>query len=108
MAAFAVLHVTSIPGGGVDRHIRDIARASRRPHLVWHAAEHGDAIELLGERRALPLDRQRLEQEPQAVIEWLRARRIGVVHAHAVTAAPRERARWIADALGVRTVVTLH
>lgn len=108
MAAFAVLHVTSVPGGGVDRHIRDIARASRRPHLVWHAAEGGDAIELLGERRVLPLDPRKLKEEPQAVLDWLRGRRVGVVHAHAVTAAPRERTRWIAGALGVRTVVTLH
>ncbi|HET9650702.1 MAG TPA: glycosyltransferase family 4 protein [Usitatibacter sp.] len=108
MAAFSVLHVTSVPGGGVDRHIRDIARASRRPHLVWHAADNGDAIELLGERRAFPLDRRRLEQEPQVLIDWLRGQRVGVVHTHSVTTAPRERARWITRALGVRNVVTLH
>lgn len=108
MSAFAVLHVTSVPGGGVDRHIRDIGRASRRPHLVWHAAANADAIELLGERRVLPLDGRRVDAEPHAVIEWLRAQRIGLVHTHSVTTEPRERARWVTQALGVRNIVTLH
>ena len=45
MGACAVLHVTSLLGGGVDRHIRDIARGVPRPHLFWHAAENAEVIE---------------------------------------------------------------
>jgi glycosyltransferase involved in cell wall biosynthesis len=108
MPASAVLHVTSFPGGGVDRHIRDIARASARRHLVWHAAEGGDAIEVLDEHRVLPLDAARVEQDPQALAAWLRAQGVGLIHAHAVTPSPRRRATWAAQALGARTVVTLH
>src|SRR4051812_8936336 len=108
MPAFAVLHVTSIPGGGVDRHIRDIARGASRPHLVWHAAERGDAIEVIPEGEILPLDPDRIEQEPQPLIDWLRRRGVGLVHVHAVTEAPRRRAEWIAQALGVPFIVTLH
>lgn len=103
-----VLHVTSIPGGGVDRHIRDIARASARPHLVWHAADNGDAIEIPSERRVLPLDREALARDPQPLVDFLRERGVGLVHAHAVTEAPRERADWAARALGVPKIVTLH
>jgi glycosyltransferase involved in cell wall biosynthesis len=108
MSASAVLHVTSIPGGGVDRHIRDIARTSARPHLVWHAADAGDALEIPSENRVLPFDREALARDPRPVLDFLRERRVGLVHVHAVTEAPRERAAWIAAALGVPKVVTLH
>lgn len=108
MSAFAVLHVTSIPGGGVDRHIRDIARADPRAHLVWHAAERADAIEIVDEHRVLPLEPAAVDREPRELVDWLRARRVGLVHAHAVTEAPRARAAWIARELGVPLFVTLH
>ena len=108
MSASAVLHVTSIPGGGVDRHIRDIARTSGRPHLVWHAADAGDALEIPAEKRVLPFDREKLARDPSPVLDFLRKHRVGLVHAHAVTEAPRERAAWIAQALGVPKIVTLH
>ena len=109
MAARAVLHVTSVPGGGVDRHIRDIARTSPRAHLVWHAAESGDALEVLGDaHRVFSLAPQAIDDDPRAMAAWLRAQGVGVVHVHALTQAPRERARQLARLLGVPAIVTLH
>ena len=107
-SGYTVLHVTSIPGGGVDRHLRDIARASGHAHLVWHASEGGDLIEIPAERRALPLDRDAIAREASALAAWLRQQRVGLVHAHAVTEAPRARAQWACAALGVPKIVTLH
>ena len=46
MHSGSVLHVTSLPGGGVDRHIRDIARTVARHHLIWHTAATADVIEM--------------------------------------------------------------
>lgn len=108
MPSSAVLHVTSIPGGGVDRHIRDIARSSDREHLVWHAADGGDALEIPSEHRVLPLDREKLASDARPLLAFLRSRRVGLVHAHAVTEAPRQRADWIARSLGLAKIVTLH
>jgi glycosyltransferase involved in cell wall biosynthesis len=108
MTDCAVLHVTSLPGGGVDRHVRDIARGAPRRHFVWHAAEAADAIEILGERRILPLDREALAREPRVLERWLRSEGVGIVHAHSVADAPRERASWAAHALGVPRLLTLH
>ena len=109
MAARAVLHVTSVPGGGVDRHIRDIARASARRHLVWHAAESGDALEVLGDaHRVFPLAPHAIDDEPHGMAAWLRAQGVGMVHVHALTQAPRERAGRIARLLDVPAIVTLH
>jgi glycosyltransferase involved in cell wall biosynthesis len=109
MAARAVLHVTSVPGGGVDRHIRDIARASARRHLVWHAAESGDAVEVLGdERHVFALAPHAVDEDPRAIAEWLRAQGVGMLHVHALTQAPRERARQLAKLLDVPAIVTLH
>lgn len=107
-SGFTVLHVTSIPGGGVDRHLRDIARASGHAHLVWHASDAGDLIEIPAEHRALPLDRDELARDPAPLAAFLRGHRVGLVHAHAVTEAPRARAQWACDALGVARIVTLH
>src|SRR5512140_3851452 len=101
MPAFSVLHVTSIPGGGVDRHLRDIARASAHAHLVWHASDGGDLLEIPAEHRALPLDRAAIARDPASLVALLRQYRVGLVHAHAVTEAPRARAQWACDALAV-------
>ena len=46
MSSCAVLHITSLLGGGVDRHVRDIARAAPSRHLVWHACDEADVIEV--------------------------------------------------------------
>lgn len=108
MTDCAVLHVTSLPGGGVDRHVRDIARGAARRHLVWHVADTADAIEIPGERRILALDRAAIEREAPVLERWLRAERVSIVHAHSVTGAARARTAWAAHALAVPMMLTLH
>ncbi len=108
MSACAVLHVTSVPGGGVDRHVRDLVRGCPRGHLVWHAGADADVIEVAGEPRYLPLDRAAFERDPGALAAWLRARGVGLVHLHSMARAVRSRANWAAAALASPTVVTLH
>ena len=108
MNACAVLHVTSIPGGGVDRHVRDISASGRRRHLVWHVGEAADAIERPEAPRVMPLDRDALQRDPAVLGGWLRAQGVGVVHLHSVARHARARAEWAASATGASTVVTLH
>lgn len=108
MSARAVLHVTSIPGGGVDRYVRDIAARSPREHLVWHVAEAADAIEQRAAPRFLPLDRAALARDPEPLASWLRAHGVGVVHLHSLGRPARERAAWAAQRLAIPTLVTLH
>lgn len=108
MTAFAVLHVTSMPGGGVNRHIDDVVAAGLRPHLVWHVAPGADVIAIPHEKRFVPLDPAALEREPAALADWLRSQGIGAVHVHSVAPAPRARAAWAAQALAVPTIATLH
>jgi glycosyltransferase involved in cell wall biosynthesis len=108
MTAFAVLHVTSMPGGGVNRHIDDVVAARHRRHLVWHAAPGADVIAIRDEGRFVPLDSAAVEREPAALAEWLRSYGVGAVHVHSVASAPRARAVWAAQALGVPTLATLH
>ena len=108
MTACAVLHVTSMPGGGVDRHIRDIVRACDRRHVVWHASESADALETFSPRRFLPLASRWSDAGGEALAAWLRTQGIGIVHAHSVARAPRHRAAWAARALGTGMIATLH
>jgi glycosyltransferase involved in cell wall biosynthesis len=108
MTDCAVLHVTSLMGGGVDRHVRDISRGASRAHLIWHASETADVIEDIAGRRYLPLDREAFARDPAALEGWLRRERVGIVHAHSVSRASRSRAAWAAAALGARHVATLH
>ena len=103
-----MLHVTSLLGGGVDRHVRDIARNVARRHLVWHTGDSADVVEIAGEGRFLPLDRQALERDPKVLEHWFREQGVGIVHAHSLGRATRARATWAASALGVPTMVTLH
>ena len=109
MRPCAVLHVTSIPGGGVDRHVRDIRARGRRPHLSWHCAEGMDVLEQPDAGlRFLPLDRGALQDDPDALAPWLRERGVGLVHLHSLGRPARARATSIARALDVPTAVTLH
>ena len=105
MGACAVLHVTSLLGGGVDRHVRDIARGVPRPHLYWHAADSAEVIEDPRGRRFFPLAPGAMGD---SLAGWLRVRGVGVVHTHAVDDACRARAAWAANALGAPIVATLH
>jgi glycosyltransferase involved in cell wall biosynthesis len=105
MTAPAILHVTSLLGGGVDRHVRDIARGVARPQLVWHAGDGADVIEDPRARRFFPLARDAVGE---ALARWLRGRRVGLVHLHQLASAPRERAEWACRALSAPRVTTLH
>jgi len=108
VSAFAVLHVTSMLGGGVDRHVRDIARASRTPHVIWHTADGADVVEVAGSGEFLALDPAAIAREGRTLAAWLRSHRVGIVHAHSVSEAARARTQWAAGALGVPWIATLH
>ncbi len=108
MSTCAVLHITSLLGGGVDRHVRDIARAAPSRHLVWHTCDGADVIEVPASGEFLPLDRDALDRDPARLAAWLRERRVGVMHVHSVDRAARRRAAWAAQVLGIATIVTLH
>lgn len=108
MTACAVLHVTSMPGGGVNRHIDDVVAAGLRRHLVWHVAPGADVIAIPDQQRFVPLDAAALDRDPAPLASWLRGQGIGAVHVHSVAPAPRARAAWVAQALGLPTIATLH
>lgn len=105
MSRAAILHVTSPFGGGVARHLGDLARAIGRPQLVWHAAAGADVIEEAGRGRYHALAG---DCANEALARWLRARRVGLVHLHQLGEAARSRAEWASAALGVPRVATLH
>ncbi len=105
MTDFAILHVTSHFGGGVDRHVRDIVRTVDRPQLLWHAGDGADVIEDPRPGRFFPLAEGAVGD---GLERWLRGRRVGLVHLHQLTRAPRERATWACRALGVPRIATLH
>jgi glycosyltransferase involved in cell wall biosynthesis len=104
----AILHVTSLFGGGVDRHLRDVMSGVPRPHLAWHAGEAGEAFEEPRARRFHPLAAGAFAGSKARIAGYLAAHRVGLVHLHALGDAPRERAEWAARELGVPLVVTLH
>lgn len=103
-----VLHVTTLLGGGVDRHVRDIARAVPGRHVFWHAGERADVLEMPQERRYAPLDPERIAADRDALAALLRAERVGLVHLHSTASPARERAAQAAAACGARTLLTLH
>lgn len=104
----AVLHVLPSLGGGVDRHVRDIAAQVDRGHVLWHVGERAEVAERAGIRHYFPLDPARVDASPAALASWLRGQGVGVVHLHGVTRAPRRRAESAARALGIPLLVTLH
>ena len=108
MTDCTVLHVTSLHGGGVDRHVRDLVRGVKRRHLVWHTSPAADVMEVPAENRYLLLDRERVDADPAPLSAWLRAQGVGLVHAHALGTTTRERATWAAHALESPCVTTLH
>jgi len=102
------LHIATLHGGGVDRHVRDIVRGLARPQLVWHAGPGAEVVELPREGRSYPLDEAALEREADSLAAWLRVRGVGLLHTHSLTRAARARAASIAGRLGAPTIVTLH
>jgi len=105
MNDFAILHVTSLFGGGVDRHVRDIVRTAGRPQLIWHAGDGADVIEDPRARRFFPLAANAVGAR---LAGWLRARRVGLVHLHQLTRSARARADWACRELGAPRLATLH
>ena len=108
MEPCAVLHITSLHGGGVDRYVRDIARSLARPQLVWHAGDAAEVLEVPGAPRYLALDPAAVDRDGGRLAEFLRHSRVGLVHVHSMTRAVRRRAAETAGRLGVRTLATLH
>src|SRR5688572_13727467 len=108
MDTSAVLHVMSPLGGGVDRHVRDIVASVPRRHVLWHAGDRAEVIELSGERRYFPLEPARMDAQPETLARWLRGLGVDLVHLHSVMRAPRRRAAWAARALDTPRMVTLH
>src|SRR5881394_3854725 len=107
MGPSAVLHVTALLGGGVDRHVRDIARSTARPHITWHVGEHAEVIEARG-GHAIVLDPRRVDADPDAMARWLASRNVGLIHAHSLTVRARERVDLARSRLGAGLVATLH
>lgn len=106
MTAAAVAHVTSLLGGGVNRHLRDIARSRSRAHLVWHVGERAEAMQ--ADHVFRPLDPARVDGDTATLGEWLRSRGVGMIHVHSLEAAARKRARQAREVLGAGCVATLH
>jgi glycosyltransferase involved in cell wall biosynthesis len=108
MRGFAILHVASLFGGGIDRCVRDIVRGAGGSHLIWHAADGIDVLEEPQSGRFHRLDPQALPARGAELAAWLRAQRVGIVHLHSLARAPRERAAWAREMLGVGAIATLH
>jgi glycosyltransferase involved in cell wall biosynthesis len=108
MRSCAVLHVTSLLGGGVDRHVRDIVRATGGRHVIWHVGESAEVVEEPADRRAAALDPARIDGYPEDMARWLAARGVGLVHAHSLSPRARGRAELAREFLGTRVIATLH
>src|SRR6188768_2133797 len=92
MSRPAVLHILPALGGGVDRHVRDLAAAIDRPQLLWHVGERAEVMETAGEPRFMPLDAARVDADTTVLANWLRANDVGLTHLHGVGRGPRRRA----------------
>ena len=92
----------------MDRHLRDVLRGVRRPQLVWHAGDGVDVIEDPQAGRFFPLLADATRRSADGLAQWLRARRVGLVHLHQLTSAPRGRAEWACAALEAPLIATLH
>jgi glycosyltransferase involved in cell wall biosynthesis len=108
MPSTAVLHVTSLLGGGVDRHVRDITRSTRGPHLVWHVGDTAEVIEDPAQGRYRALDPARIDAGPDAMSKWLASRSVGIIHTHTLSAKARARIEAVRPALDAQMVATLH
>jgi glycosyltransferase involved in cell wall biosynthesis len=102
------LHVAALHGGGVDRHLRDIARAVPGRHLFLHVGDRAVVLEDPAKRRHWALDAGRIAADPAPLATALSRDAVGLVHRHASSLAPRLLAGRLAGALGAPEVVTLH
>src|SRR5262245_49690729 len=97
-----VLHVAALLGGGVDRHLRDIARSVPGRHVLWHAGESADVLEFPADGRLEALDPARIDADPAALASLLRNEGVGLVHLHSNLEPARKRALQAAKAAGAR------
>lgn len=108
MTSPSVLHLLSLHGGGVDRHVRDIAASVPRQHLLWHVGEEAEVLEVPRTPRFLPLDPARVDAQPASLATWLGTNGVGVAHLHSLAREPRRRAAQVVDRLGTPLIATLH
>lgn len=105
----AILHVTAARGGGVDRHIRDLASAIPRRHLILHIGAALDVLEDVEGRRFTPLrDVSGRAEDGAALAAWLRAAGVGVLHLHSVGEDCRRRVAALGGAGAFPYIVSLH
>ena len=103
-----VLHVAAPPGGGVDRYVRDLARASALPHALWHASRGADAVEMPCGGKVWPLAPEHIAADQAQIGQWLRRAGAGIIHVHSMARSVRSRASMLAELLGVPMIATLH
>lgn len=108
-SAPAVLHITAAPGGGVDRHVRDLVASTSPRHLIWHLGSGIDVIEDVADHRFLPLHDIAADGSAGAALaQWLRDFGVGIAHVHGVTDACRDRLAMLEALLALPYIVTLH
>ncbi|MDQ6619580.1 MAG: glycosyltransferase [Pseudomonadota bacterium] len=98
----AVLHITSAPGGGVDRYIRDIAANVPLAHLALHVGSGTDVIEDLATGRLWPVP-----AASDAVAQIL-ARQVELLHVHTLDESCRARATALRAHRDIPFIATLH
>jgi glycosyltransferase involved in cell wall biosynthesis len=103
-----VLHVVSPPGGGVDRHVRDIARTSSREHRIWHASGTAEVFEDPGAHEYVPLSPDAIERDPLAAADWIARLGVAAIHVHSMARPVRARAQQLARPAGLPILATLH
>ena len=101
-ASLAVLHVTSAPGGGVDRYVRDIARALPSSHVALHAGPEIDVIEDLATGDVMPVPAR------SAPVAAMLGAAAALVHVHTIDEDSRARVAEIRSGASVPAVLTLH
>jgi glycosyltransferase involved in cell wall biosynthesis len=103
-----VMHVAAPPGGGVDRYVRDLARASAVRHALWHASPSADVLEMPCGGMPWPLAHDQLDAAASELRAWLKRAGVGLLHVHSMARSVRARASFLAEALGAPMVATLH
>lgn len=98
----AVLHITSAPGGGVDRYIRDIAATSSLAHVVLHVGRELDVIEDIATSTFWPVP------AGSAAVAQVLARTTSLAHLHGVDDGCRDRVRKLRAQAPMPLVTTLH
>jgi glycosyltransferase involved in cell wall biosynthesis len=96
------MHITSAPGGGVDRYIRDISATSALSHLAMHVGDELDVIEDLARGTLLPVP------PGSAAVAGVLATVTGVVHLHGIDERCRARVSLMRAVKALPLVTSLH